>query len=233
MSLLVIVPTRKRKPQCERFIEAFDKTADEAELLFVTDGDDDTYEEMDWQGHQHAFMDPRGSLQAKLNYTASQMMDSFDQLMFLADDTVPETLHWDTLMLTELEDMGGSGILYPNDGRRKDVPEHWLVSTDIIRELGWFANPACQHYYLDNSWAEIGKRASLLHYCPRVKINHLHYAVDKNTAHDAVYSETEQLFGAHDAQAFAAWRGSTQVAAAVSRLRRKFNPDVAWVLSKS
>lgn len=233
MSLLVIVPTRRRPALCERLMDSFAQTADSAQLLFVTDGDDDSYAGTDWRGHQHAEMSPRGFLADKLNHAAARVRDDYDQLFFVGDDCVFVTPHWDTLMLRELDKMGGSGILYANDGRRADVPEHWLVSCDIIRELGWFANPALSHYYLDNSWADLGKRASLLRYCPDVVIEHRHYQSDKKAARDALYSETEERFGTADLKAFTQWRAGTQIAVEVSALRRRFNPDVQWVLERA
>lgn len=228
---LVIVPTRSRPAQCARLMKSFEETTDNADLLFVSDHDDPSYEGMDWQGHRHAEMAPRPTLVQKLNFTAKNELDSYEHIMWAGDDHVFATEHWDTLMLQALKDMG-SGWVYPNDKRRSDVPEIWMCSSDVIRELGWFANPVLSHYYIDNSIADLGKRTSLIRYCPDVIIEHLHYSVNKETEHDALYRETEQLFGESDLNAFQAWRKGTQVAVEVSRLRRKFNPDVEWVLGK-
>jgi hypothetical protein len=232
MSLLVIVPTRTRKAQCERLIESFEKTTDSAELLFVVDGDDDSYETMDWRGHSSSTMSPRGSLAQKLNHTVDAVLDKFDQIMWTGDDHEFVTEHWDTLLLETLEKHGGSGWVYPDNGRRKDVPESWLCSSDVIRELNWYANPILQHYYIDNSIAVLGKRTGLMYYAPDVKIPHHHYSVDKQTEYDALYKETETSFGQADAQAFATWHNSPMASGDVSRLRRKFNSDVAWAIEK-
>lgn len=231
MSLLVIVPTRNRPAQCERLIKSFEETTDSAELLFVIDGDDDSYENMDWQGHTFATMSPRANLVQKLNHAADTAKD-YDQIMWLGDDHVFVTEHWDSRMLAVLNEIGGSGWVYPDNKRRRDVPETWLVSTDIVAELGWLANPVLNHYYIDNSIAEIGKRTSLLRYCPDVIIEHRHYSVSPDTEYDGLYCETEKLYGERDHRTFQAWRSGTQVATDVSRLRRKFNPDVKWVLER-
>ncbi len=231
--LLVIVPTRTRPAQCVRLIESFEKTADDATLLFVTDSDDDSYDGMDWRGHRHAVLDPPATcLAQKLNNAVAGVIDYSGYIMWSGDDHVFVTEHWDTLMLGTLAEMGGSGWVYPANGRRADVPETWLVSSDITRELGWFANPKLSHYYLDNSIAELAKRASLIRYCPAALIEHRHYSVPGGDERDALYSQTEQKFGESDARAFNAWRAGTEIAVDVSRLRRKFNPDVSWVLEK-
>lgn len=232
MSVLVIVPTRKRPEQVKRFIESFEATTDNAELLFVTDGDDESYKEFDWHGFGNAVLTPRGSVVEKLNFAAKEMADSYDHLMHLGDDCVFVTEHWDTLLVNALDNAGGSGWVYPDNKRRHDVPECWLVSTDIVKSTGWFLNPIFKHYYVDNCTADIGRRTSLLHYVPEVVIEHRHYSVCQETEHDEVYSEPEQLYGARDLQAYQAWANSHEVAALVSKLRREFNPDVKWVLSK-
>jgi len=232
MSLLVIVPTRSRPAQCTRLIKSFDATADVAELLFVTDDDDPSYEDMDWGGHNHVVMSPRGNLVEKLNATVIGSAGDYEHLMWLGDDHVPVTAHWDTLMLKALEDIGGSGWVYPNNGRRADIPETWLVSADIVRMFGWFAYPELNHYCIDNVTGDLAKRAGLLKYCPDVFILHKHYQVDREVERDALYSETEERYGSADTKTFHAWRGGMDSAVAVSRLRRSFNPDVEWLLGK-
>jgi hypothetical protein len=231
MSLIVIVPTRSRPEQCKRLIKSFESTTDNAQLLFVIDGDDPEYDGFDWQGHGCAEVNPRASLVQKLNHTAKNVLDSYDEFMWQGDDHEFITPHWDT-KLTEYRKEFGSGWLYPNNGRRSDVPESWSTSKDVIEALGWYANPVMAHYYIDNSIAELGKRVGIIKWMPDVKITHHHYSVDKTTVYDELYKSTEQLFGDHDLKAYREWSGSNQVAALVSQLRRKFNPDVKWVLGK-
>ena len=230
--LLVMVPTRGRRAQCERFLAAFSETATCADLVFVTDGDDqETYAGMDWGTATHAVLDPRDYLTGKLNKTAEAMTDLYPVLMWLGDDCVPETPAWDRIMLDTLADLGGTGWIYPDDKRRNDVPEHWMCSSDVVKALGWFAPPYVSHYYQDNMVAELGKRAGLIRWCPEAVIEHLHYSIAKDTEHDELYQSTEEKFGAADLAAFQEWR-SSQCANEVSVLRRNFSPDVRWVLSR-
>jgi hypothetical protein len=231
MNFIVIVPTRNRPEQCRRLIKSFEDTTDNAQLMFVIDGDDKSYDGFDWKGHGCAEMNPRASLSQKLNHTAMKILDDYDEIMWQGDDHEFITPHWDAKFL-QARGESGSGWLYPNNGRRADVPETWSVSRDIVEALGWYANPALAHYYIDNSTAELGKRAGVIRLVPDVQITHHHYSVDKETEYDGLYKETEQLFGQRDLEAFQQWRVSPQLAGAVSLLRRKFNPDVNWVLSK-
>ena len=231
MSLLVIVPTRSRRKQCERLLESFEKTADEAELVFITDVDDDSYEGMDFGTALQATLSPREFLSGKLNRTADACADDYDALFFVGDDHVFRTEHWDTVMLSTLDEMGGTGILYPDDKRRKDIPEIWMMSSDIVKFLGWFASPTQQHFYLDNITGELGQRSGLIRYVPEVVIEHLHYTVCNETERDDLYVSTEEAFGERDLQAFREWRENI-MPLQVSMLRRKFNPDIAWILGK-
>jgi hypothetical protein len=231
--LLVMVPTRGRRAQCERLLASFTETASPGtEIAFITDPDDqDTYQDMDWGPAACAVLEPRGYLADKLNKTAMAMADAYPVLMFVGDDHVFRTPGWDLIMLAALEDLGGSGWVYPDDKRRNDVPEIWMCSSDVVKVLGWFANPRLNHYLLDNSIAELGKRSGLIRWCPEAVIEHLHYSIAKDVEHDEVYQSTEEKFGASDLKAFQEWRAN-HLPNEVALLRRNFSPDVAWVLSR-
>jgi hypothetical protein len=230
-NMICIVPTRTRPEQCGRLIKSFEETTDSAQLLFVVDGDDDSYEGFDWHGHGVAEVSPRASLTQKLNHTVKNVIDDYPEIMWQGDDHEFITPHWDSKVL-EARAEWGSGWLYPNNGRRSDVPESWSTSRDVVEALGWYANPVLAHYYSDNSIAELGKRSGLIHWMPDVRITHHHYSVDEGTEYDDLYRETEKRFGGSDLQAFQLWQRSTQVTGMVSLLRRRFNPDVNWILSK-
>lgn len=231
-SLLVMVPTRGRRKQMERLLESYEKTSELAEMAVILDPDDEsTYEGVNWGNAATMVLSPRDFLAGKLNKVAASFVDDYDVLMWCADDHVFRTDGWDRIMLDSLAAMGGSGWVYPDDRRRSDVPEIWMCSSDVVKALGWFANPVLGHYYLDNSIAEIGKRSGLIRWCPEAVIEHLHYSVAPDTERDEVYVQTEDAFGDSDFQAFRAWQAN-QMHAEVALLRRNFNPDVAWVLSK-
>jgi len=227
-----MIPTRGRPEQCARLIESFEKTTDDADLLFLTDADDHSYDDMDWKGHACIITDPRPTVVQKLNNAALQFIDDYDRMVWYADDNEFVTPHWDTLMQKTLDEMGGSGWVYSYDHRRTDIPETWMVSSDITRELGWFANPVLSLYYVADSIAVLGKRASLLRFCREAEVPHHHYEVDPDTKYDDTYKEHEMLFGKRDFTIYQAWASSSQVSVLVSRLRAKFNPDVKWVLGK-
>lgn len=230
-SLLVMVPTRGRRKQVERLLESYDKTTDFAEMTFITDPDDESYDDIDWKDCVHGVLDPRGSLTEKLNETAMTVAGDYDALMYIGDDHVFETNGWDTILMDTLKDMGGTGMVYPDDRKRSDIPEICCISSDIVKGLGHFAEPSLKHYYIDNAWFEIGARSSLLRYVPEAVIPHLHYQVAAETERDETYSYAENTWGRSDYEAYQLWRATT-MSAQVSYVRRTFNPDVKWVFTR-
>lgn len=233
MSLLTIIPTRGRPVQCTRLIESYDRTTDNADLVFVVDPDDDSYDGFDWKGHTVITLDPRGTMVEKLNHAAGTFLNDYDQMVWYADDNEFLTPHWDTLMLKTLNDeLHGSGWVYSFDNRRMDIPETWLASTDVVKTMGWFALPTLKQYYVADALSLLARRADLIRFCREVNVTHHHYTVDPSQPHDETYQEAERNFGPVDAQNFNIWRASNALASSVSILRRNFNPDVKWLLSK-
>jgi hypothetical protein len=235
LSLLTMVPTRWRRENCERLLKSFTETTDSADLVFITDADDDSYMDMDLGPATNAVLDTghtRVGTTVKVNNVAAVAVDEYDALMYIGDDHLFSTEHWDTILLGKLEDkMGGTGMIYGDDKRRTDIPEMIIITSDIVRALGHFAEPSLSHYYIDNVWAEMGSRADLLRFCPDVVFEHLHYQVNPDVEHDQTYSSAETLWGTSDQQAFQEWRSSV-MPMQVSVLRREFHPDVKWVRGK-
>ena len=236
--LLVMVPTRGRRANCERLLKSFRETASPGtDIAFIIDDDDEaTYEGMDWGNALHGVLSPRGTLREKLNQTAAAMRDAYPVLLWTGDDHVfhpPKEGQepWDTAMLATLDDMGGHGWVYPDTVRRRDVPEIWMADTALITDLDWFFPPAVNQYYADNIIGELAKRAGLIRFCPEAVIEHLHYSIHPGVERDATYLEAEGTYGQADLKAFNQWRTDhLSIQAAV--LRRNYSRDVAWVLSR-
>ena len=229
--LCVMLPTRHRPDMARRCVDSLLETATgEPELMLVIDEDDGSYDG-DAFADVHKITVTRGTLVTAINAAATFLAPNYDALMLVADDMTFQTPGWDTELLAALDDMGGTGIVGWDDKRRYDVLEHVLMSSDIVQALGYFAVPQMSHFYIDNCWTELGKRAGLLRYCPDVIIEHRHWSVSDETAHDEVYTAAETAHGGPDLAAFQAYRDG-QLKLDVAMLRRKFSRDASWVLSR-
>lgn len=232
-SLMVIVPTRGRKANCERLLASFRDTASEdTGICFIIDDDDEaTYEGVEWGDALRAVLAPRGTLSEKLNQAAASLTAAYDALIWTGDDHVFKTPGWDKQMLDLLAEMGGNGWVFPDTVRRRDVAEIWLASASVTQTLGWFFPPFVSHFYGDNVIAELGKRSGLIRFCPQAVVEHLHYQADPSVEHDATYREAEEAHGQADLQAYQRWRAD-QAPYDVAKLRRALNSDVSWVIGR-
>ena len=224
--LLVLLPVRHRRENAIKCTESFSRTRHDAEMLVISDIDDNSYDGIDWPAGVRTRVLPEWMPYVpKINLVARELAPHYKALFAIGDDCEFVTPGWDTIMMKTLEDMGGTGIVYPENHRRQDVPEQWLTSSDIVMALGWFAQPTLKHYYTDNTWSDIGRHAQCIQFCPDAVIRHHHYSVDSETEYDQVYQQTEQL-GQADAQAYAVWRRENMDAdvAAIRKLLKRQKP---------
>ena len=203
--ILVVLPTRGRRRLLARCVDTFAATAESADMLIVMDDDDPSYEGMEFPPRVRTETIPRMTLAPKNNHAAVKEAPFYRAVIVVGDDHTFDTLHWDRIFLAALDDIGGSGIVYPDDVRRRDNAEISLISSDIITALGWFCLPTLKHYWADNVISDLGRHAGCLRYCPEAVIEHHHYSVDPETPFDATY-EYGESFGTADFQAYQAWR---------------------------
>lgn len=225
--LCVFIPTLHRRDMMESCLKSFRETAlGDVDLFLVIDDDDDSYDGID----ADRITVRHGTLVTAINDAAMQLADKYPALMLAADDMEFQTPGWDLFMMGALEALGGTGYVYPDDKRRYDVPEHPLITSDIVKTLGWFAEPGLGHFYVDNVWAELGKRLGLIRFCPQAVIEHKHYTLT-GAQRDETYSVAEDAHGKPDEMEYLRWRAERMQNQA-ALLRRKFNPDIAWVQSR-
>ncbi len=211
-NLLIIMPTRSRPERLLGFLEACAATC-EADPAIAVAVDDDDPAGADYQtviadadlSTLILYRGERRSIGPWVNYIAMENIDGYQAMMVLGDDNIPTTPGWDRLLLETLAEMGGTGMVYPENGRRRDIPEHVMMSSDIIRTLGWFCQPRLRHFYVDNVWADLGRHADCLRFCPEVVVEHHHYSIHPDVPHDEVYQQAES-HGSEDAWAYQSWR---------------------------
>jgi len=123
----------------------------------------------------------------------------------MGDDMVPVTDGWDEKLIDANEQIGG-GITYPDDRRRKDIPELFILDRRITDALGWMCQPSLGHWFVDSVWRDIGQALGRLVYCGYVTVEHRHPNVPgSGAAPDATYSQAAEGF-AGDLAAYQKWR---------------------------
>jgi hypothetical protein len=221
--LLVIVPSRGRPQNLARFLDAVHATATSVTHVHaavdVDDPERGSYEDI-WQVHQgpgdYLSAGPRDGLIGWTNKIATANAAGYKALASFGDDHLPRTKGWDTALLRAIDDMGGTGISFPWDGMREDVPEAPVVSSDIVQALGWLLNPACQHYYGDDTLGALGRAAGCLRHCRAVWVEHVHPGAGTAPG-DRTYKDSSASIQA-DKAAYQTWR-QQQMATDVAAIR--------------
>lgn len=177
--LLIVVPSRNRPQSIARFLDAVHGTAKmQTHVHVIIDNDDPEIERykyvMDQAGKDGDVLTvgERKGLAGSTNDIAVPEAENYPYISSLGDDMIPRTPGWDRALIKAIERMGGTGISYPWDGVREDIPEAVLMSTDIIRTLGWMAYPGCSHWYIDNVWSDLGWGAGCIRHLRAISVEH-------------------------------------------------------------
>lgn len=212
--LLILCPTRGRPEAAREAYQSFRDTSqlDGSEILFVVDDDDPKRREYETQPFLHLTQPSPGNMVKALNDGAAWAIQNLNPrfIGFIGDDHRFRTPGWDVDFAGLLIERGG-GMVYGNDLARTDgdIPTQIVMSTAIVKALGWMGLPTCTHLYIDNAWRVIGDELKMLFYMPDVIIEHLHPAFGKaewDEGHKRV--NTSAMYN-HDAEAFSEWIRTT------------------------
>lgn len=182
---LLIVPTRKRPKACEELLAEFNTTSADADILFGIDDDDKSVYSP--QVLDRASINPRLRMGGTLNLLATKHADEYEFLAFMGDDHRPRTNGWDRILADAIGDR--PGVSYGNDLLQgANLPTAVLLSSEIVRRIGYMVPPSLIHMYMDNFWKEFGEQIGNLVYKEDVVIEHLHYLAGK-AINDLQYQE--------------------------------------------
>lgn len=180
--VLLIVPTRSRPEASVKFYDEFVYNSCMTDLMFALDEDDhENYPRLDGALYE---VNQRMGMNGTLNYVASKYANDYEYIAFMGDDHRIRTLEWDKILANSI---GEKGIAYGNDlfqGER--LPTSVMISSNIIRAIGYMSPPAQKHLYLDDFWLLLGREMNAIHYHPDVVIEHMHYTLGKSEA-DELY----------------------------------------------
>lgn len=194
MSLVILVPTKGRPENAARLARAVYETSGNAftDLVFAVDPDE-TYTAT----YQHALRNFSSWVQLRtveaspqrvgpiLNVLAQSAAQEYDYVGFLGDDHLPRTQNWDEELVRSLN--LNPGVAYGNDLLQgENLPTAGVISSDLIRGLGYMVPGVLEHLYLDDFWKALGQGVGNLVYRDDVIIEHLHPTASKSQ-YDATY----------------------------------------------
>ena len=125
---------------------------------------------------------------AKGNHIVHKYWDLYSTICYIDDDCMVTTQGWDELLAAPIKKRG-YGIAYGNDTMQGDaLPTKVMISSNIIKGLGFFAPPVIKHLYADNFWKSLGTELNALDYFPEVMMEHWH-AFNGKAVYDQNYKE--------------------------------------------
>jgi hypothetical protein len=211
--LLVITPSRGRPERLREMLSAtLGLSRAETDVAVAIDDDQAVmYAGVSTDPNVEWFTGRRDTLSGWTNRLAMLYARQYRALASFGDDHLPRTEGWDARLLAAIDAMGGTGIAYGNDlifG--EGLPTAPVISSDIVRALGWMCLPSLRHMAVDLVWKDLGIGADCLAYVPGVTIEHVHWCAGKAPL-DPVYAESEAGKEADRARYFA-WRDNGMAA---------------------
>jgi hypothetical protein len=196
VTLGILLPTRGRPDNLDRFITALEGTAEDWHLFVRLDVDDPMAPAYDKVLERHVEqITVRNGLRTRFGPSLNEMAaiaerNGCSHLAMMGDDVVPETEGWDTALIEALGD--DLGVAYGDDGlrdrHRPDLPTHYVTHVEVYRRLGYLSPPGIQHLFLDNVARDIGRYLGNFRFVP-VSIRHLHPWAEGEHLADQTYAE--------------------------------------------
>jgi hypothetical protein len=235
-NVVVLCPTRERPEKAAEMVESFRDTATTLATEIVLVVDDDDLRLADYLALPDKFNkrssgplwppDPvrvmvipvaeGGSLTAATNTLAARIWGEDCIIGHVGDDHRFETNGWDKRIMEALH--GRHGVAYGDDGFwHEALPTAAFLTSSIPRALGWYANPLCHHYGIDDTWGDLGRGIGSLHYLPDVRITQPG-PHETMLAGDDVYWRA-QVNREADAAAYFTWRDGPGRIETLERLR--------------
>lgn len=205
--LLLIVPTRGRPNNVHKFEDAFSATTTDSpdvQLLFAIDDDDPVAYPLLMDLRADYIEGPRVRMGPTLNKVALDNVDNYHVIGFAGDDHRLRTPSWDQRIL---EVIGDKGIVYGNDLLQgATLPTAVFITSNIVKELGYFCLPGALHLFLDNYWKALGEIAGCLTYLDDVIIEHVHPVAGKAEWDEGYIANNASDIWAHDEALFLTWQ---------------------------
>ena len=197
MTLGILLPTRGRPDNLDRFLRAVKDSAGDSHVYLRLDNDDpeapmyDKVLNLHGDNNVSVYHGDRVGFGPSLNELAAHAEGhGISHLGMFGDDVVPMSLDWDLGLVAALNNR--LGVSFGDDGLRKkhapDLPTHYVTQTEVYRRLGYLSPPGFKHLFLDNVARDIGRALKNFVFVP-VRIRHMHPWAEGEHLHDTTYAE--------------------------------------------
>jgi hypothetical protein len=186
-----------------------DRTTRATQLVVAVDDDDPKlpeYQAIDYGGFAVLAVVPRstfpppGRLAQVFNWVAVFYAARHPFTGSIGDDHRPRTMGWDARLMEVLD---RPGVSYGNDLLQgANLPTECVISSEIIRAIGYMCPETIEHLFLDNFWKQLGISAGNLVYLGDVIIEHMHAANGKAPWDDGYRESLSQELMAKDGQRY-------------------------------
>lgn len=216
-----VFATRSRINNCKRFIDAWNQTNASTKVYVRLDQDDpdlDSIKNLPWPSTFEIHVGPR----ARIGPAMQEMFEFYPNEPWygvLADDVIPQTMHWDQLLI---EAAGTNSISCANEVHEKRVRIcHPCVGGDLVRLVGCFAIPTVKHFGTDTLWESIHHCCGLNNRLDHVILEHAHFNFGQSEL-DQTYVESQAL-RQQDKRAYKAWMNEN-----FDNILQKVNQVYGW-----
>lgn len=197
---LVIIPSRDRVINTERVISSLKEMSLISDIMIGLDDDNESiYPRIDGVIYE---VNPRLRMNNTLNLLANKYADQYETITFMGDDHLPRSAGWDKSLYSPIEKRG-YGVSYGNDLLQgKNLPTAVMMSTNIIKALGFMSPPTLIHMFMDNFWKVMGEHLDAIDYFDEIIIEHMHAYAGKAELDEMYLSVNNEEVGSHDAQKY-------------------------------
>jgi len=118
--------------------------------------------------------------------------DGADFIVIASDDVICTTTDWDLTLVEKYNRYKDKLMVgYFNNGFDRNMAEHYVVSKEWIKVLGYYAPIQFNHFYVDSWIGDIANRAGRLEFFKDIKFRHMHFKYNL-AAYDDTYKRTRE-----------------------------------------
>jgi len=189
---MFILPSRGRPQNVARLIEHYRYTDATAPVCLYVDTDDPKFSEynaLDLPKTWRFYLNSRAPYNPVWHINNNHFNNFPNEPWYghINDDMVPRTYHWDQELI---KTAGSDHIAYGDDMlQSRRMCTFPVIGGDLVRHFGRLMFDGLN---IDTAWMLLGYKLGLLRYRPDVRLEHMHYTVNK-APYDETYNVPEEI----------------------------------------